>query len=154
MIKQMNGRLPRLLGYLGLLPILVSTTLIFLDSHHLMLWRNLLLTYAVVILSFLGALHWAFAMVIESLATKKRNMMFIGSVLSSLMAWIALLIPQMYGLLLLSSLFIFALWMDIKLAQFSILPAWYLPLRFRLTFVMTFCLMAVAYFIKPVLIQA
>jgi hypothetical protein len=119
-----------------------------------MLWRNLLLTYAVVILSFLGALHWAFAMVIENLATKKRNMMFIWSVMPSLMAWVALLIPQMYGLLLLSSLFVFALWMDIKLAQSTSLPAWYIPMRFRLTCVMTFCLMAVAYFIKPVLIHA
>ena len=54
MTNQMKDRLPRLLGYLGLLPILFSTTLIFCDSNHLMLWRNMLLTYAVVILSFLG----------------------------------------------------------------------------------------------------
>lgn len=154
MTIQMKGRLPRLLGYLGLLPILLSTTLIFFDSHHVMLWRNLLLTYAVVILSFLGALHWAFAMSIENLTIEKRHAMLIWSVTPSLVAWAALFLPQTFGLLLLSCFFVFALLMDIKLAQLSRLPAWYLPMRFRLTIVMTFCLMTVAYFIKPVLIHA
>lgn len=154
MTIQMKGRLPRLLGYLGLLPILLSTTLIFFDSHHVMLWRNLLLTYAVVILSFLGALHWAFAMSIENLTIEKRHAMLIWSVIPSLVAWVALFIPQTFGLLLLSCFFVFALLMDIKLAQLNRLPAWYLPMRFRLTIVMTFCLMTVAYFIKPVLIHA
>lgn len=154
MTNQMKDRLPRLLGYLGLLPILFSTALIFFDSHYLEFWIKILLTYAVVILSFLGALHWAFAMSIENLAIKKRQAMFIWSVISSLIAWVALFMPPTFGFLLLSCFFVFALWMDIKLAQLTNLPAWYLPLRFRLTIVMTFCLMAVAYFIKPVLIQA
>ncbi len=154
MTNQMQDRLPRLLGYLGLLPILFSTTLIFCGSYHLMLWRNMLLTYAVVILSFLGALHWAFAMSIENLSINKRHAMLVWSVVPSLIAWVALFIPQTFGFLLLSCFFVFALWMDIKLARLTSLPAWYLPLRFRLTIVMTFCLMAVAYHIKPALIHA
>jgi hypothetical protein len=154
MENKLQARLPKTLGYLGLIPIVVSTIMIFLDSYHLMFWRNMLLTYAVVILSFLGALHWAFAMTLDNLAAKKRQTMMVWSVLPSLIAWVALFIPPKFGFLLLSCFFVFALLMDIKLAKIVILPTWYIPLRFRLTVVMTSCLMATAFLLKPLLINA
>ena len=69
MENKLQARLPKTLGYLGLIPIVVSTIMIFSASYHLMFWRNMLLTYGVVILSFLGALHWAFAMTLDNLST-------------------------------------------------------------------------------------
>lgn len=154
MENKLQARLPKTLGYLGLIPIVVSTILIFFDSYHLIFWRNMLLTYAVVILSFLGALHWAFAMTLNNLAAKKRQTMMVWSVLPSLIAWAALFITPKYGFLLLSCFFVFTLLMDLKLAQTATLPTWYIPLRFRLTVVMTSCLMATAFLLKPLLINA
>ena len=148
MTIQTRDLLPRLLGYLGLLPILASTMLMIFDPLHLMLWANILITYAVVILSFLGALHWAFAMVIKDLLITKRNEMFMWSVTPSLVAWIALFVPQTFGFLFLSFFFVFALVMDIKLAKLAHLPAWYIPMRLRLTMVVTFCLLTAAYLNK------
>ena len=150
----MQARLPRLLGYLGLVPIVFSTALIFIDAQHLMFWKNILLTYAVVILSFLGALHWAFAMTIETLTIKQRQSMMAWSVIPSLIAWLALFMPQVLGCILLSCFFVFALLMDFRLAKSASLPNWYLPLRFRLTLVMTFGLLAAAFIIQPILVQA
>ncbi len=144
---------PKLLGYLGLLPIVISTALIFFDHHHSMVWRNLLVSYAALILSFLGALHWAFSMEMKDLSVKKRSAMMVWSVMPSLIAWIALLIPQIYGMLVLSGCFVLAFWMDANLAKSAHLPTWYIPLRFRLTFVVVFCLMATAYLFKTVLIN-
>ena len=154
MENKLQARLPKTLGYLGLIPIVVSTIMIFSASYHLMFWRNMLLTYGVVILSFLGALHWAFAMTLDNLTAKKRQAMMVWSVLPSLIAWVALFIPPKFGFLLLSCFFVFTLLMDIKLAQTVILPAWYIPLRFKLTVVMTSCLMATAFLLKPLLINA
>ena len=53
-----------------------------------------------------------------------------------------------------SCFFVFALWMDIRLGRVASLPAWYLPLRFKLTTVMTLGLMTAAYLLKPVIIHA
>ena len=57
----------RSLGYLGLLPFVVPTLLLGYDAPHTALWLHFLMTYAAVILSFVGALHWAFAMTLADL---------------------------------------------------------------------------------------
>lgn len=55
-------RLVALLGYGGLLPFgLGALGLLFMPTGHA-LWQTLLLAYAAIILSFVGALHWGFAM--------------------------------------------------------------------------------------------
>ena len=150
----MQAKWPRWLGYLGLIPILFSTTMLIFNPQHGMLWGNLLVTYAVVILSFLGALHWAFAMTLDRISVNQRHAMLVWSVMPSLIAWVALFLPQTLGCLLLSCFFAFALWMDIRLGRVASLPDWYLPLRFRLTTVMTVSLMTAAYLLKPVIIHA
>jgi hypothetical protein len=45
------------LGYLGLLPFVIPTLLLGFDAPHTALWLHFLMTYAAVILSFVGALH-------------------------------------------------------------------------------------------------
>jgi len=148
----MPAKWPRWLGYLGLTPIVISTIMLLVNSQHEMLWVNLLVTYAVVILSFLGALHWAFSMTLNHLSIKKRQSMMVWSVTPSLIAWVSIFLPQTLGCLLLSCFFVLALWMDIRLGTVTILPAWYLPLRFRLTILMTGCLVTAAYILKPLII--
>ena len=145
---------PRLLGYLGLLPFIIPTVFLFYDHHHFMVWRNLLISYAAVILSFLGAVYWGVAMIVREMSIKKRNVMLSWSVIPSIVAWISLLIPQVYGLIMMSVFFVISFFMDIQLMKSEAKPAWYIPLRFQLTVVVTACLLTAAFLIKPVLINA
>jgi glycerol uptake facilitator-like aquaporin len=135
-----NFCLPRFLGYLGLLPFVVPTLLLSLDSYHSLLWSHVLINYAAVILSFLGALHWAFAMTIPSLNQRSRNLSFIWSVIPSLIAWISLLVNEFFGTLLLIIFFALSLWKDKQLIDIFELPKWYFPMRSRLSFIVIICL--------------
>lgn len=144
---------PRLLGYLGLLPFIIPTAFLFCDHHHFMVWRNLLISYAAVILSFLGAVYWGVAMIVKEMPIKKRNVMLSWSVIPSIVAWIGLLIPQVYGLIVMSIFFVISFFMDMQLMKSEAKPTWYLPLRFQLTVVVTTCLVTAAYLVKPVLIN-
>lgn len=139
MIKN-NPFLPRLLGYLGLLPIIAPTLLLFLDSGHSAIWSHFLITYAAIILSFIGALHWAFAMTINKLSEMDRKLTFIWSVIPSIIAWISLSMNDYFALLLLAIFFILNLIKDKRLAKSVDLPDWYLPLRSNLTYAVTTCL--------------
>jgi len=145
---------PRLLGYLGLLPFIIPTFFLFYDHHHFMVWGNVLISYAAVILSFLGAVYWGVAMIVIEMSIKKRNVMLSWSVIPSIVAWICLLIPQVYGLIVMSVLFVISFLMDIQLTKSEAKPVWYIPLRFQLTVVVTTCLVTAAFLIKPVLINA
>jgi Protein of unknown function (DUF3429) len=55
------------LGYGGLLPFIGLAVLIGVDAHHATLWSDALVGYGAVILSFVGALHWGFAMSMPAL---------------------------------------------------------------------------------------
>lgn len=154
MRRENPNRMPKLLGYLGLLPFIIPTVFLFCDYHHFMVWRNVLISYAAVILSFLGAVYWGVAMIVKEMSIKKRNVMLAWSVIPSIVAWICLLIPQVYGLILLSVFFVISFFMDMQLTKSEAKPAWYIPLRFQLTVVVTTCLVTAAYLVKPVLINA
>src|SRR3989344_5401461 len=86
-----------------------------------------------VILSFVGALHWGFAMAQSGLSTAERTRCFVWGVVPSLMAWPATLLPPAGGAALLVTGFVAHLVQDHRLAARTSLPAWYLPLRWRLT---------------------
>ena len=149
-----KDRLPRILGYLGLLPFIIPTFFLFSDPHHFMTWRSLLVSYAAIILSFLGGLYWAFAMVIKDVTIKKRNAMLVWSVIPSLLAWVALLLSQQYAFIALATFFVTAFFVDNQFSRVTNLPAWYMPLRMKLTLVVTSCLMAAAFLAKQPLISA
>ena len=140
MIKDQVFFLPKLLGYLGLLPFIASTLLLFLDSGHSAIWSHFLITYAAIILSFIGALYWAFAMTINQLSEIDRKLAFIWSVISSIIAWISLFMNESFALILLVIFFILNLAKDKRLPRNADLPEWYLPLRLNLTYIVTTCL--------------
>ena len=98
------------------------------------------LAYGAVILSFVGALHWGFAMAQSGLSTAERTRCFVWSVVPSLMAWPATLLPPAGGAALLVTGFVAHLVQDHRLAARTSLPAWYLPLRWRLTTTACVCL--------------
>jgi hypothetical protein len=123
------------LGYGGLLPFLVLAVAVWVDSSHSSLWRDALVGYGAVILSFVGALHWGFAMSQSDMTAHQRTRSFVWSVVPALMAWVALAMTLKYASLLLVAGFVIHFWRDKRLVAVVDMPIWYLPLRLRLTLV-------------------
>jgi len=133
-----------LLGYGGLLPFIVLALLIPFSLDYRTLFAIALVNYGAVILSFVGALHWGFAMTMRDMSAKQRSDRFIWSVIPALIAWIATLLPMPLGCLLLVIGLVVHLRQDRKLLRVISLPAWYMPMRLRLTFVASVCLLLAA----------
>ena len=133
-----------LLGYGGLLPFIGLALGSVVDHHHALLWGDALHAYGAVILSFVGALHWGFAMLASDLDDAERDARYLWSVIPALLAWPALLLsgPLVSGLLVLG--FVLHYWQDRRLAKCCVLPPWYLPLHGRLTGVACLCLIVSA----------
>jgi len=145
MKKHYFATTPKLLGYFGLLPFIVPTVFLFFDHTHFDMWRHFLLTYGAIILSFVGALHWSFAMLLHELPINKQRWSFLWSIVPSLVAWISLSIPKFHGFILLTVFFAIALIRDKHLFNNVDLPAWYMPLRRNLTIAAMTCLLIAAY---------
>jgi len=130
-----------LLGYGGLLPFVGLLLLIPFSAQYRPFLTQALVAYGAVILSFVGALHWGFAMTLQDLHADQCRERFIWSVIPALIAWPALLLPAPLGLLLLIFGFVAHYWQDRRLVKAATLPAWYLPMRLRLTLVASLCLL-------------
>ena len=134
-------QLARLLGFAGLVPFIAFstgtwTTLPIMQNAHFVL-----MTYAAVILSFMGAVHWGLAM---SGSNTTAKVQLGASVLPALLGWVALLIPMLYGYILLAACFIVLLMADTIAGSKGLVPDWYLPMRFILTTVVVLCLLIAA----------
>lgn len=134
-------RLATLLGYAGLVPFVVFCVGTWLplpavaDSHFV------LMSYAAVILSFMGAIHWGAAMAQANGA----GLLQLGlSVIPALLAWVALLISPIYAYSLLILAFVALCIADQRAVGGGRLPSWYAPLRVVLTTVVVICLIAAA----------
>jgi hypothetical protein len=135
--------IPTWLGLGGLIPFAGLAVGAVVSREYGEICSRALLGYGVVILSFVGALHWGFAMTLGALGGAERRRVFIWSVLPALLAWIALLMRPQWGFALLVGGFLAHYWRDIRLAgklNSGALPDWYLPLRTRLTIGACVCL--------------
>jgi uncharacterized membrane protein len=130
-----------LLGYGGLLPFVGLLLLILFSAQYRPFLTQALVAYSAVILSFVGALHWGFAMTLQDLHADQCRERFIWSVIPALIAWPALLLPAPLGLLLMILGFVAHYWQDRRMVKAATLPAWYLPMRLRLTLVASLCLL-------------
>jgi Protein of unknown function (DUF3429) len=130
------------LGYGGLLPFVALAVTAWVDSSNSSFWREALVGYGAVILSFVGALHWGFAMSQSDMTAHRRTHCFVWSVVPALMAWIALLMTPKYAILLLVAGFLIHFWQDRHLVKVVDMPVWYLPLRLKLTVVACFALLS------------
>lgn len=137
------------LGYGGLIPFLVLAPASLLDVHHGFTWSDALYAYGAVILSFVCALHWGFAMVLPGLDDARRVRTMGWSVVPSLIAWPALLLAPTEAAVLLVTGFVLHYLQDRRLARHAALPAWYLPLRLQLTTVACLSLIAGAFVPLP-----
>lgn len=101
----------------------------------------LLQTYAAVILAFMGAVHWGAAMSGEDRFAQTQLGL---SVIPPLLAWLALMIPQVYGYSLLIVSFAALCMADNMVGRIQRFPSWYSPMRVALTTVVIFCLITAA----------
>ena len=131
------------LGASGLLPFAGFLFGLWFGSAELSAWcAKALLNYGVVILAFVGALHWAFAMQASGFAASDRWTWMGWSVMPALAAWTAGMLPWRLGIGVLLAMFVFHLVLDHVLAPRAALPPWYLRLRRLLTAGVVVCLLA------------
>lgn len=142
-------RTARWLGYAGLIPFVVLAPASLLDPHHGLTWSDALYAYGAVILSFVCALHWGFAMALPGLDDARRTRTMLWSVVPSLIAWPALLLVPTDAAALLVIGFVLHYVQDRRLARHATLPSWYLPLRLQLTTVACIALIAGAFVAWP-----
>ncbi|MSR09188.1 MAG: DUF3429 domain-containing protein [Gammaproteobacteria bacterium] len=132
------------LGYGGLVPFVALALGSLIDDEQAAFFSAALRAYGAVILSFVGALHWGFAMTLSEFrdesAQRRQNETFGWSVVPALLAWPALLVPGPLASGLLIAGFAAHYGQDRRLAAFASLPAWYLPMRLRLSACACLCL--------------
>lgn len=134
------------LGYGGLIPFMALALASGFDVNHRELWQKMLISYGAVILSFVGAMHWAFAMVHPAAKGRPVNGLYAWSVMPSLIAWVALMLQPTSAVTLLLGGLLAHYRQDLRLARALSLPDWYLPLRLQLTLIASLCLASMYFF--------
>jgi len=129
----LNKRLSHLLGFAGLIPFFLMMAGTWLADPS---WLNDFvrgqLAYAIVILSFLGGVHWGAAMMCSDLSLADTKLALLWGVTPSLIAWSATLFGG-FGFAVLMAGFIAALQVDKQLFARYGMPPWLMGLRWRLT---------------------
>ena len=120
------------LGLAGLLPFLISAFLTFgADVKSSAMGLLSLGTYGAVILSFLGGIRWG--LIVNNKAQLQKWSPLAWSVVPSLIAWPALLLPSRYMLSVLAVGFVFQYAMDNEAIKAKKMPLWFGRLRLILT---------------------
>ena len=134
--------IPTIISYLGLLPFIFSGISIwfFLDP-----WKSFiflaLINYTLIILTFVGAVHFGLAMYLNNNQTR----WYIWSVLPAIFVWISVMCGIGYDILILFFIIGFLLTFMIDKLSYKLqrVPLWYLKLREKLTFTVILSLFSV-----------
>lgn len=117
------------LGLLGALPF-VGLAALALIGGGIGIWAGLaLLAYGAVILSFMGGVHWGWAMAAGEPSLERLGL----SVVPSLVGWGGFLVGGSAGLIVVALGFIGLLWLDLQAVAAGRAAAWYPQLRWPLT---------------------
>ena len=128
----------KILGYAGLVPFLVlALGLWIIPQPYTDQLNQALMTYAAIILSFMGAVHWGAAV---DLVNKNQQLQLGLSVIPPLIEWLALLLPIFYGLSLLTVAFVLLCIIDSLSTKLNAMPRWYPKLRVPLTTIVVSCM--------------
>lgn len=122
------------LGVAGLIPFYACLLIAASGwAHHVLVPLNALAIYGAIILGFVGAIWWGLA--VNAPVGTPAHRLYALSVLASLVAWVALLLPTSKGLPLLMAGFMAQNLGDYGLAfrHPAIFPLWLLRLRRGLT---------------------
>ncbi len=122
---------PARLGYLGLTPFVMGAALVWIVRADVHAYVALALsTYAALILSFLGAIHWGLAM--RQPAADTSVWVWVWGVVPALVAWPAAVMPPDAGLVIHGLMLLACYAVDRRLYPAHGVSAW-LTLRFRLS---------------------
>ena len=125
----------RLLGHLGLLPFVLGAMLVWVVNAEAHPYATLALaSYAAVIVSFLGGIHWGLAFRLTAAPAS----LFVWGVVPSLVAWLAVMMPASAGLVVQGVMLVVCYLVDRRVYPQQGLAHW-LTLRFRLSTVAAFC---------------
>ena len=124
------------LGAAGLLPFAGLALLVLIGAHDILGWtaggtRRALLTYGVVIASFLGGIRWGMAVAQPNPTRAARD--FVLSVIPSLLAWSTLAFPAPWDLRALGALILILGLVDQDLVASGNAPPWFGRLRLGLS---------------------
>ena len=136
---------PELLGWLGLTPFFLGLTLLFYGNNFKQIAQEIFLTYAAIILTFLGAVHWGVLISSDGekfYHIKEKSIFYLWSISTSLIAWFGLLVYIFLKNYYLSSFimllgFLIALIIDFKFFNFI---QWYQKLRLYLSIIVIVCI--------------
>jgi hypothetical protein len=131
----------KLLGYGGLIPFIGGSLCQVFHLFPELPWDRMVMSYGAIILSFLGGIHWAFAMTLKELSPAQQSDRFVWSVIPSLIAWSSLALPLNYATTVLILGFVAHFLQDVYVKKLAFLPAWYIPLRVQLSAVACVCLL-------------
>ena len=117
----------RLLGHLGLLPFVAGAALVWVVNAEAHPYATLALSsYAAVIVSFLGGIHWGLAFRLSAPPAS----LFVWGVVPSLVAWLAVMMPAWAGLVVHGVMLVVCYLVDRRVYPAQGLAQW-LTLRFR-----------------------
>jgi hypothetical protein len=132
---------PFLLGAGGLVPFVVLSGATWAAPEAytptLLFWLS---SYAALIASFLGAVHWGAALLHPAMSEQDRSVFMTWSIVPAMAGWVSLLMPIKTGLLMLIAIYAIQFAADRQLASRFQIPDWYLRLRGSLTPVAVLCL--------------
>lgn len=130
-----------ILGFSGAIPFLGLAGLAVLSNtlggETLGAWAlAALLAYGAIILSFMGGVHWGWAMAAEESSFERLGL----SVVPALFGWGGYLLGGSAGFLIIAAGFAALLWLDLRAIAEGRAAAWYRQLRWPLTVIVTACL--------------
>lgn len=140
-LDTLNKRLVLQLGYAGLIPFFLMTLGVWTaETTWIGDFVKGQLAYAMVILSFLGGVHWGVALLTNTLPEDISRRALAWGVTPSLIAWCATLFSG-FGFAVMMAGFIAALQVDKQLYVAYGMPDWLIPVRKRLTTVVVLLLL-------------
>jgi hypothetical protein len=129
----LSKRMAHQLGVAGLIPFVAFSFACWtVDPDWLGAFIKGQLAYGILILSFLGGIHWGATMLSSELSPEKTKKAMAWSIAPALIAWFATMVGG-FGFAVLMAGFIGAYQVDKRLFTWYRLPGWFLRLRFVLT---------------------
>jgi hypothetical protein len=119
------------LGFLGAVPFVALAVMAFL-AEPIGGWAlAALLAYGAIILSFMGGVHWGWAMAADEPSFTRLGL----SVVPSLLGWGGFLLAGSVGFVVIALGFAALLWLDLQAVAAGRAAAWYPQLRWPLTLI-------------------
>ncbi len=132
-MNNLNQTLAIRLGFAGLLPFILLTLACWVvHPDWLGFFIKAQLYYGIVILSFLGGLHWGVTIMAGGSDQEETRKALIWGVIPTLIAWCSM-INMLFGFVVQVAGFIAAYQIDKRLYQSYGVPEWFINLRLQLT---------------------